>query len=858
MLNFVKKASLSAVLTGLTLLATAQVPQRPTGATPGAGGPSGAPPSASPSRSGPKPYKEVITDKAVTRKGLFTVHKVEDKYYFEITDKMLGRDILYVNRVSKSSIQTNKSFYGYAGDQVGQGVIRFEKGPNQKIFLKTISYDVRSDSSQPMFKSVANSNLQPITMAFEIKANVPDSMGGGTVIDITDNISGDNEVFGFSGIWKSQFQAGSLQADKSYISSVKPYPVNIEIKTVKTFSKSAGAGGFGAPAPVQAGPPSQATVTLEMNTSLYLLPEKPMKARLEDKRVGYFSRSYTDFDLNPQGVKDVSMIVRWRLEPKPEDMEKYKRGELVEPAKQIVYYIDPTTPAKWVPYLIMGVNDWNVAFEKAGFKNAIVGKVAPTKAEDSTWSLEDARYSAIVYKPSEVENAYGPNVNDPRSGEIIESHIGWFHNVMRLVRDWYMIQTAAIDPRSRKLVFDDELMGQLIRFVSSHEVGHTLGLPHNFGSSSSTPVENLRNKAWVEANGHTPSIMDYARFNYVAQPEDNITAAGIYPRIGDYDKWAIQWGYTYFPDAKTPEAEVAILDKWVAEKLKDKRYWYGRQGQPDDPRCQSEDLGDNAMKASAYGIKNMQRIVPNLMAWTKTPNEDYADTKEVYDQVTTQLKRYVGHVSYNLGGVYETPKKSEQSGPVYEFVSKATQKEAMEFLRTQIFTTPTWLINKEISEKTGVLPTATILGVQEVAFGRIFSTNTMNKMLSAEAAMGNQAYTLLEFLGDLKQSIFTEWVTKKPTDIYRRNLQKSYVERLIALIAPATGPTTTITFPGQNNGPVYGVDTKKSDILSILRGHARELKALADAAAAVSADKMTKYHLQDISDRIGKALNPKG
>jgi Met-zincin/Domain of unknown function (DUF5117)/Domain of unknown function (DUF5118) len=848
MIFYVKKMSVTAFFAGITVLTMAQT--KP--ATPTVPGMPAMPPAASAPKPGPKPYKDVITDKAVTKKGLFTVHKIEDKYFFEISDKMLGREILYVNRVSKSSIQSTKGFYGYAGDQIGQGVIRFEKGPNQKIFLKSISYDVRSaDSTQAMFRSVANSNLQPIAMAFEIKAIVPDSLGGGSVIEITDNINGDNEIFGFSGGVKTAFQAGSLQADKSYISSVKPYPVNIEIKTVKTFGKSSGPSIPGLPP----APPSQATVTLELNSSLYLLPEKVMKPRYADPRVDYFSREYTDFDANPQGVKEISMITRWKLEPKPEDMERYKRGELVEPAKPIVYYIDPATPKKWVPYLIAGVNDWNAAFEKAGFKNAIAGKVAPTKAEDSTWSLEDARFSAIVYKPSDIENAYGPNVHDPRSGEIIESHIGWFHNVMHLLRNWYLIQTAAVDPRSRKMEFDDELMGELIRFVSSHEVGHTLGLPHNFGSSSSTPVENLRNKAWVEANGHTPSIMDYARFNYVAQPEDNISPAGLYTRIGEYDKWAIEWGYRYLPDAKTAEDEVPVLDSWVAAKASDKRYWFGRQGQPDDPRCQSEDIGDNAMKASTYGIKNLQRILPNLPAWTKTPNEAFQNLSELYGEVVGQFRRYIGHVCYNFGGIYETPKKADQGGPVYEYVSKATQKEAMEFIKTQVFNTPTWLINKDVKEKTGLVPSVTILAVQETALGRILSTYVMGKMLNAEAANGNLAYTVNDLLGDLKQNVFTELATKKPVDMYRRNLQKAYIERLGALVNP---PATqqggfTITFGG---GGTPAVDSKKSDLLSLLKGHARELKQLADAAA-ITPDKMTKYHLQDISDRLNKMLNPK-
>jgi Met-zincin/Domain of unknown function (DUF5117)/Domain of unknown function (DUF5118) len=819
---------------------------------PGAGATMGGPSATTPPKPGPKPFKEVITDKAVSQKGMFTVHKVEDKYYFELPTSMMGRDILVQNRVSKSSIESPKSFGGYAGDEIGTNVIRFEKGPNNKIFLKNISFNViPSDSTKPMYKSVVNSNMQPIAVAFDIKALVPDSLGGGAVIDITDNITADNEIFGFASFAKSQFQVGGFQNDKSYIVSVKPYPINIEIRTVKTFSKASGGGLGGFPG---ASAPSQATVTLEMNSSMVLLPAKPMMPRYEDNRVGYFSTGFTDFDANPQGVKEINMIARWRLEPKPGEMEKYKRGELVEPAKPIIYYIDPATPKKWVPYLIQGINDWQIAFEKAGFKNAIMGKEAPTKEQDSTWSLEDARYSAVVYKPSPVENASGPSTPDPRSGEILESHINWYHNVMKLLRDWYMIQAGAIDPRSRKMVFDDELMGQLIRFVSSHEVGHTLGLPHNFGSSAGVPVEKLRDKAWVEANGHTPSLMDYARFNYVAQPEDNIGPKGIYPRIGEYDKWSIEWGYRLIPEAKTPEEETPILDKWIEEKAGDMRYYYGRQGQPDDPRDQSECIGDNAMKASAYGIKNLQRIIPNLAAWTKEPNEDYGALSQVYGQAVGQFRRYIGHVVYNFGGVYETLKKNNQAGNVYEYVSKATQKEAADFINKQVFATPTWLISKDITSKTNLNPATTILTAQEGALNRMMSTATMNKMLNAEAAIGNQAYTCTDLLSDLKQGVFTELITKKPIDVYRRNLQKSYVERLTGYINPAPVANTGITITFGNQAPT--LDVKKSDILSLLKGHAKELKASIDASAAVTTDKASKYHLQDLSDRIGKALNP--
>lgn len=801
-----------------------------------------------PPRSAPKPYKDVITNKAITSKGIFTIHKIDDRYFAELPLTLIGRDILVLNRVSKSSIESPKAFGGYAGDQIGDNVIRFEKGPNNKVFVRNISYSVNPDSTKQMYQSVLNSNIQPIALAFDVKAYAPDSLGRGIVIDITDNISADNEIFGFSGRSKSQFQAGALQADKSYILSVKPYPKNLEIKTVKTFTKSAG----GAPTPGAA--PSQATVTLELNSSLLILPEVPMKPRFEDERVGYFSTGYTDFDANDQGVKQINMINRWRLEPKPGDLEKYKRGELVEPAKQIVYYIDPTTPKKWVPYLIQGINDWQIAFEKAGFRNAIVGKEAPTWQQDSTWSLEDARNSGVIYKPSPVQNAYGPSTVDPRSGEIIESHIGWFHNVMQLLRNWYMIQAAAIDPRARKMVFDDALMGQLIRFVSSHEVGHTLGLPHNFGSSAATPVDKLRDKAWVEANGHTPSIMDYARFNYVAQPEDNISAAGIYPRIGDYDKWAIEWGYRYIPEAKTAEEEVATLDKWIEAKVADKRYYYGRQGQPDDPRDQSEAIGDNAMKASSYGIKNLQRILPNLDTWTKQPNQDYADLKEIYQELIGQFRTYISHVTYNFGGVYETLKKNNQQGAVYEFVSKATQKEAADFVNRQVFTTPKWLLDKNVLTKTNINAPMTILTVQETALNKMLNTSTMNKMLNAEAALGSQAYTIGDLLGDLKKSVFTELTLKQPVDIYRRNLQKAYVEKLGAMINPSAATGAITIFFGN---AAAAMDTKKTDILSYLKGHSRELKSQVDAAAIVATDKATKYHFQDLSDRLKRMLDPK-
>lgn len=813
-----------------------------------AGAPAVMPPKPAPKK-GPKPYEEIITKKAVTTKGMLIVHEVEDKFYFEVPTRLLNKDILVLNRVSKSSIESPKAFNGYAGDQINESVIRFEMGPNDKLFVKKISYSVNPDSTKPMYKSVMNSNIQPIAFAFDIASSADNAKGTGVVIDVTSVLNSDNEVFGFGQGAKTAFQAGTFQADKSYVSSIKSYPTNTEIKTVKTYGKSADRGIPGFPPAA----PSQSTVTLELNSSMMQLPENKMKPRIEDSRVGYFGVSYTDFDVNPQGVKDIGYIAKWRLEVKPEDMEKYKRGELVEPVKQIVYYIDPATPAKWVQPLIDGVNDWNVAFEKAGFKNAIVGKKAPTYAEDSTWSLDDARNSGVIYKPSDVENAYGPSTVDPRTGEILESHIGWFHNVMKLLHDWYMVQAAAIDPRARKMNFDDALMGDLIRFVSSHEVGHTLGLPHNFGSSAAVPVEKLRDKAWVEANGHTPSIMDYARFNYVAQPEDNISIKGIYPRIGEYDKWSIEWGYRLLPEAATAQDEVPILDKWIEAKAGNPVYYYGRQGQPDDPRDQSEAIGDNPMLASTYGIKNLQRIVPNLPTWTKEENEEFGSLSRMYDQVVGQFRRYIGHVGYNFGGIYENLKKTSQKGDVYTFVSKATQKEAAEFMNKQVFATPTWLINKDIIAKTGKNMQVIILSLQESALGRMLSSSTMNKLLTAENSIGNQAYTVNDLLYDLKSGIFSEVTAKQPIENYRRNLQKAYVQRLGSLINPPAANGPVITFG--NSAPT--LDVAKSDIPSYLKGHARELKAAIDAAALSSSDKITKYHLQDLGGRLKDILDPK-
>ena len=786
-----------------------------------------------------KPYKDVITAKAVTDEGIITVHKVEDKYYFEIPDSALKKEFLLVSRLTKAAAGMRSGFSGYAGDQIAENLISFEKGPADKIFIRSISYaDYAKDSTSSMYQSVMRNNMQSIVQAFDIKAFGKDRKS--SVVEITDFVNGDNELVSFEAGEKKQYKVGALQKDKSFINFVKSFPTNIEINTTKTFARTLGNMKF--PSGVDK-PEVSGNYTVEINSSLVLLPENKMQARYFDPRVGYFAVGYTDFDLDPQGVKKVSIIKRWRLEPKPQDLAKYKRGELVEPAKPIVFYIDPSTPKKWVPYLMQGVNDWQKAFEKAGFKNAIYAKI-PNPRDDPEWSLEDARFSGIVYKPSDIPNASGPSISDPRTGEILESHINWYHNVMNLLRNWYFIQASPNDPRARTMDFDDALMGELIRFVAAHEVGHTLGLRHNYGSSSTVPVEKLRDRKWLEKNGHTPSIMDYARFNYVAQPEDKVGDLGMMPRIGDYDEWAIEWGYRRFYEYSDPEKEKEHLNQWVISQLKNPRLWFGTETNPYDPRSQSEQLGDNAMLAGTYGIKNLQRIIDNLGKWTEKPNEDYDNLETMYDQVTGQFGRYLGHVAKYIGGQMETPKTVEQKGAVYEVVPKSEQKEALKFLNDEIFDTPQWLLKDEIFVRTGKSPVQVVERLQNNVLNRILMPTVLQMMYQSQT-IDRKAYPVSEFMSNLKTAIFQ---TGK-NDIYRRNLQRNYVDTMIGLLNQKSIPSVNSTWYKSAGF------SENSDVKSIVRGTLNDLRK--ELAGLNSADTVTRYHYEDLIYKLDKTLDPK-
>jgi len=798
------------------------------------------------SRSINKAYNDIVTVNTTTKKGLFTIHQNGDKYYFEIPDSLLGRELLLTTWLVKVPGGSPK----FGGEIMNTKTILFEKYRDNKIGLSVVTSISQSDTANVISKAVKNSNLNAVAFVYDVKARGPQKIS--SLIDVTDLLQKENSLTILSPEVKAKMSLSSMLADRSYVKSVASYPINMEIKMLRTYTASSAP-----PKPIPgmptAGPLEAAklggAVTMEISTSILLMPEKPMTPRRFDARVGYFANGYYEFSDDQQKVDPKIFIVRYRLEPKSEDLEKYKRGELVEPKQPIIYYIDPATPKQWRPYIIAGINDWNEAFKAAGFKNAIIGKEWPEN--DTTMSLEDARYKIIRYFPSEVANAYGPNIHDPRSGEILQSYVGWYHNVMTLLHDWYLIQASPNDPRARKMKFNDTLMGTLIRFVSSHEVGHTLGLRHNMGSSSLTPVENLRDKVWVEAHGHTNSIMDYARFNYVAQPEDSIGEAGIMPRINDYDKWAIKWGYTYTGE-KNDLVDKKIVSQWVVDSLKaNPRLWFGGEGLNYDARCQTEDVGDNSMKASEYGIKNLKYVMKHLPEWTKEDNDLYTNMLGIYRQIATQFLRYTNHVSNNIASVYETWKTVEQPGDVYVRSPKAKQKEAVAFLHKEVFTTPGWLLDNEILNKiSSPVRIGSVSNIQARALDQALNNRILNTLLKTEERFGKEGtYTLVEYLSDLKAGIWSELKTGKPIDIYRRNLQKNYVQNMLASIKEA-----------KDNGNVLGIlmgipeeampVINTSDIGSYLAFHLNNLRQEILKVLPSATDKDTKDHLNYVANQI--------
>ena len=795
-----------------------------------------------------RPYNEVITSKAVCKTGLFNVYKVDEKYYFEIPDSMLQREFLFTTRLAK--VPTGSPMFG--GELVNNIIVAFEKAEENKLYLRVLTNVAVADSSNAIAKAVRNSTIDPIVMVMDVKAK---GIGNkSSILDVTDFLLKDNNITGFDPAAKKNMAIGGAAADRSFILSANAFSQNIEIKTVKTFSLGA------APKPAGEGPAEVATpttgvsVTMELSNSIMLLPKQKMQSRHADPRVGYYTENFKIFSDNQQKVEEKNFIVRQRLEPKAEDIELYKKGELVEPKEPIVYYVDPATPKQWRPYIIAGINDWNKAFEAAGFRNAIIGKEWPEN--DTTMSLEDARCKLVRYFPSNNPMAYAPRIYDPRSGEILQTYIGWSHNMLKSLHEWYFVQAAATDPRARKMTFDKELMGALIRAEISRQVGYSLGLRTNLIASSAMPVEKLRNKSWVEANGFSASIMDAIHYNYVAQPEDQVSPKGLIPQISEYDKWAIKYGYTYngvndFEQDK--KMALGWLNKAITTNaaLKFKGITDPRDNDPTDPRSQTEDLGDNTVKASEYGMKNLKIVMANLLPWTKEDMDMYDNTARMYENVLDWWLMLARHAYSQIGGIHEDLKSVEQTGDVYTPVSKGLQKQAVAFLNKEVFQTPTWLLEPNVLNKfSKPAKREKVQRFQEETLYQLMKGDRLYRMSTEAMRYGKEAsYGIDEYLADLSNGLFSELRSAQPViSSNRRALQKKWIDNLRGVLKDAS------------NAPQPGSaapDLTTTDIPVVVRVEMEKIAQQCKAAQLKCKEPMTQAHLRYVQNKIGKLLDPK-
>ena len=759
-------------------------------------------------------YHKVVKEGGSMREGLFTVRHIKDDWYLEVPDSMLNRLMLAVTRFSS----VPQSFKLLSGEEVNRSVIYMEQHGDKNVLIREYVQSHYAKEGSRIGRSLEHSIADPIIYNFDVIGRNPDTQA--QLVNVTKWLMSDNKVTSFSNSDRTIVGVGAVQQDRSFIDTIKTYPINMEIQSLRTYLMQ--------PSKVPASGSGVATVGL--TTSIVLLPEVPMQMRLGDERVGYFNTKIVQFT-DEEAPEHETIISRYRLEPK--DLKAYKAGKLVEPKKQIVFYIDPATPKQWVPYLKAGINDWNKAFEAAGFKNAIAAKDWPN---DSTMSMDDARFSVMRYLPSETQNAYGPRIVDPRSGEIIEAHVCWYHNVMTLVKRWYITQCGPLDKRVKSMDLPDELMGQLIRFVSSHEVGHSLGLRHNMIASSATPVEKLRDKAWVEKYGHTASIMDYARFNYVAQPEDKVGEKGLFPRINDYDKWAIKWGYQYRPEFKDPYAEKKALRKETTKALENRRLWWcGDEGKGPDPRSQTEDLGDNQMRANEYGIKNLKRVMQNILKWTEQPDGQYEDLSNIHKGVRVQYQKYVNHVQKYLGGKYTNNAPGQKP---YDYVPKQLEKEAIDWLGRHVLEAPLWLYPDEVVSKLGFDAVDEVRSRQVTLVAMLVSPGLLYNIYETSLRSSN-VYTIDEYLGDVFAVVWKPLTEQdERQNDYRRQQQRSYVYFLGRVLNP----------DAQDKGSEHTA-AQRSDVILYVEQH---LNKVEDYLKAQHATGINGLHYKNLLLQIKK------
>lgn len=824
--------ALSALLTTLTLSGGAAAAQQQTPPP----GQQGAQQQGPQQRRAPRPYAQVITDKAVTDTGGITTHKVEDRWFFEVPDSLLGRDLLLVSRIA--AVPSNFAGFTSAGTSLSERVVRWERN-GDRLMLRTISYAAFADDSLPIALSVASNNFGPIIGAFPIQAFTSDS--NSFVLDVTDFFGGDTPALsGLDAAQRRTYQVRRFDPARSFVNTVRSFPLNVEVRHTQTFDA--------------AEPPSDrdaGTISLEMRQSLVVLPREPMRPRYADERVGFFSVGRVNYGLDEQKAASQNFIRRWRLEPR--DPAAYARGELVEPVKPIVYYLDPATPARWRPYVRLGIEDWQKVFEKAGFRNAILAKDPPSPSEDPEWDPEDIRYSVVRWAASLVRNAVGPSTSDPRTGEIIESDITWYHNHMRSYRNRLLIETGAANSAARTLDMPEDLMGETMRKVITHEVGHALGLPHNMIASSSFPTDSLRKPSFTQVYGVSATIMDYARQNYVAQPGDGLAPRDFIRRLGPFDDFIINWGYRVLPSARTPEDERATLNRWITEQKGPMPYRYLPQfASGIDPRAQTEDIGDDAIRSSTFALQNLKRVVPNLVEWTTAPGEDYAELTEIYGEMLGMWSLYMGHVTNNIGGLTINLKTADQTGPVYSVVPAARQKAALEFLTEQAIHTPTWLQEREILSRLGPpIGALSLSNRQAGVLTQLMDARRLARLIESQAMDPVNAYPLSEYLDDLRRAV---WMGTP--DANRRLLHRVYLERLQLLMdppAPAAqgGPGGGGGGGGGGQAPplLQQPNVRRADISALARSQLRTLQTEARRQAR-TATGVNRAHWQDIVDRV--------
>jgi hypothetical protein len=767
----------------------------------------------------------VITKDAKTSEGIFKVHKIRergaDTYYYEIPTSELGKDFLFVGQIAQNTIGA-----GYGGQTVNELVGRWERHDN-RVFLRGVTYDITADPGEPIAKAVQAANNPSIIMSFPIAAFGPNEA---PVIDVTRLFLSDVPEMSA----RARVRGRGMDASRSYIDKVTAFPTNIEAESTQTFTSPVdqqGGGGRGGP---QGGMrPGSGTVVVHF--SMVKLPEKPMMPRIADARVGYFTTETMDYSRPEHRAEPREFVARWRLE------KKDPTAALSEPVKPIVYYIDPATPKRWVPYLKKGIESWQSAFEAAGFKHAIIAKEAPTAEEDPTWSPDDVRNSVVRWLPSTTENASGPHISDPRTGEILNADIQFYHNVQRLVEDWYFVQVGPLDPRANKLPLPDDLMGELLSFVVAHEIGHTLGLQHNMKASSMYPAEKLRDPEWLKTMSHTPSIMDYSRFNYVAQPEDKIDPKLLIPGIGPYDKWAIHWAYAPINSAQHSDDEQKTLDTWAREQEKTPWLRFSTdRAQGADSGENTEAVGDaDAVYSTGLGLKNLQRVMDNLLVATTHEGQDWDDLRTVYGRVVGQWANELGHVTQIVGAFDSFEKHGGQDGVRFNLVPKARQVAAVKFLNENAFATPTMLLRPEVLrriEPAGAL--TRIRTAQLQVLNSLLSTQRFGRLVEEEAIDGLAAYRPSEFLADVRKGIFSEiYAPAVKIDAYRRNLQRAYLDLMSTRL--------------------NGAQRVNDDQRPMFRGELKTIAADAGAALARTTDRDTRLHLDDLRDQIAKILDPK-